>query len=332
MTPSSARTSTNVCGSVGHAIHVVGPDGELRDTVATGDGTQPTNCCLVDGHLYVTFARTGQLVSYDLGAAPLPLYEGRVTCMRGRGTPRYHQRGRRHGRRPRACRRQWGGATVARSPSADSDIARRRMERRMASGRKSDARWREVLDGAARVFQHLGYPQTTLEDIATEVGINRATLYYYVGTKEELLVSLLHEPIAQMRQDLEEIVARDTPAQEKLAAALRSYVAAMAERPELFIFVGENIHKVMGGREATDIQEQADRWGRLLAGVIADGAKDGEFRDDLDPQLATLAIAGMVNWTYRWFDPAGAKTLPEIGEVFVEMALSSLSPVAAARG
>jgi AcrR family transcriptional regulator len=165
------------------------------------------------------------------------------------------------------------------------------MERRLASGRKSDARWREVLDGAARVFQRLGYPQATLEDIAAEVGINRATLYYYVGTKEELLVSLLHQPIEAMRAGLEEIVARDLTARQKLAEGLRAYVSAMEQRPELFIFVGENIHQVMTGREATDIQENADRWGRLLAGVIAEGAKSGEFRDDIDPPVATLGIA-----------------------------------------
>lgn len=218
-----------------------------------------------------------------------------------------------------------------RNSSAASDIARRRMERRLASGRKSDARWREVLDGAARVFQRLGYPQTTLEDVAAEVGINRATLYYYVGTKEELLVSLLHRPIEAMREGLEEIVGRDLPARDKLAEALRSYIAAMQERPELFIFVGENIHKVMSGQEAEDIQRNADRWGRLLADVIADGAKSGEFRDDLDPQVVTLGIVGMFNWTYRWFDPTGPKRLAEFGETFVEMALSSLSPQAAHR-
>jgi AcrR family transcriptional regulator len=205
------------------------------------------------------------------------------------------------------------------------------MERRLASGRKSDARWREVLDGAARVFQRLGYPQATLEDIAAEVGINRATLYYYVGTKEELLISLLHQPIEAMRAGLEEIVARDLTARQKLTEGLRAYVSAMEQRPELFIFVGENIHKVMTGREATDIQENADRWGRLLAGVIAEGAKSGEFRADIDPPVATLGIVGMFNWTYRWFDPAGPKRLVEFGETFIEMALASLSPEAARR-
>lgn len=219
---------------------------------------------------------------------------------------------------------------TARTPPAASDIARRRMERRLASGRKSDARWREVLEGAARVFERLGYPQTTLEDVAAEVGINRATLYYYVGTKEELLVSLLHQPIEAMRAGLEEIVAKDLPAREKLAEALRAYLTAMSQRPELFISVSENLHKVMSGREAADIQDNADRWRQLLAGVIAEGARTGEFRGDLDPQVATLGVSGMFNWIYRWFDPSGPKSLVELGETFVEMALSSLSPAAAA--
>src|SRR5690606_2670293 len=180
-------------------------------------------------------------------------------------------------------------------------------------------------------FQRLGYPQTTLEDVANEVGINRATLYYYVGTKEELLVSLLHQPIESLRTGLEEIVARDLSTSEKLTEGLRAYVTAMEQRPELFIFVGENIHKVMSGPEANDIQANADRWGRLMAKVIAEGQRTGEFRDDVDPQLATLAISGMFNWVYRWYDPAGRMKLSEIGEMFIELALSSLSPAAANR-
>jgi AcrR family transcriptional regulator len=207
-----------------------------------------------------------------------------------------------------------------------SDIARRRMERRLASGRKSDARGREVLEGAGRVFERLGYAQTTLENVATEVGINRATLYYYVGTKEELLVALLHQPIKQLRVELERIVAEQAPAAEKLVRGLRAYVLAMSERPELFIFVRENIDQVVNGPEATDLKENADRGGRLLAQVIAEGAKNGEFRDDVDPAVAVLGIVGMFNWTYRWFDPQGPRTLVEIGETFIDMALSALAP------
>lgn len=59
-----------VCASVAHEIVVVGADGALRSTIATGDGTQPTNCCLAEGWLYVTLALTGELVRYEVGVGP----------------------------------------------------------------------------------------------------------------------------------------------------------------------------------------------------------------------------------------------------------------------
>src|SRR5690606_10117945 len=100
------------------------------------------------------------------------------------------------------------------------------------SGRRSDARWAEIVQGAGKVFRRLGYSQSTLEDVAAEVGINRATLYYYVGTKEELLVALLQQPMEALRTRLEEVADRDISATERLAAALREYVRTMEELPE----------------------------------------------------------------------------------------------------
>ncbi|MFY1650232.1 SMP-30/gluconolactonase/LRE family protein [Solwaraspora sp. WMMB762] len=67
-----------VCGSVGHVVVVIGPDGSVRDTIDTPPGAQPTNCCIGDGQLYVTFSMTGELVAYDLGVAAYPLHEGDI--------------------------------------------------------------------------------------------------------------------------------------------------------------------------------------------------------------------------------------------------------------
>jgi gluconolactonase len=68
-----------VCGSVGNAIYTFSPDGELLDTIETGDGSQPTNCCIgSDGALYVTFSVAGQLVAFDLRLEPAPVHRGSI--------------------------------------------------------------------------------------------------------------------------------------------------------------------------------------------------------------------------------------------------------------
>ena len=64
-------------GSLGDVVVVFEPDGEVRDIVEMGAGSEPTNCCLGDGALYVTLAGTGQLVALDMPVEPLPLYPAR---------------------------------------------------------------------------------------------------------------------------------------------------------------------------------------------------------------------------------------------------------------
>lgn len=65
-----------VCGSMGDVIQVFDADGALIETIETGAGTEPTNCCLADGVLYVTLSGTGELVAIDVDAEPLPLHRG----------------------------------------------------------------------------------------------------------------------------------------------------------------------------------------------------------------------------------------------------------------
>ena len=46
----------------------------MRDVIEMGPGSEPTNCCLGDGVLYVTLSGPGELVSLPIDAEPLPLY------------------------------------------------------------------------------------------------------------------------------------------------------------------------------------------------------------------------------------------------------------------
>ncbi|HEY3485805.1 MAG TPA: hypothetical protein VGK49_10495, partial [Ilumatobacteraceae bacterium] len=63
--------------------------------------------------------------------------------------------------------------------------------------------------------------------------------------------------------------------------------------------------------------------------LIEEGQAAGEFRDDIDPQMAMLAVLGMFNWIHRWYKPAGKRSLEQIGEEFADLAIASLRPVPA---
>ncbi len=65
------------CGSLGDVVVVFEPDGAVAQVIETGAGSEPTNCCLGDGVLYVTLSGPGRLATLPIAAEPLPLYPAR---------------------------------------------------------------------------------------------------------------------------------------------------------------------------------------------------------------------------------------------------------------
>ncbi|UCE85153.1 MAG: SMP-30/gluconolactonase/LRE family protein, partial [Deltaproteobacteria bacterium] len=67
-----------VCGSLGDLICVYDRDGQLVERFDAPAHSEPTNCCIGDGKLYVTYSGPGQLVAFDCDWKPLPLYPERA--------------------------------------------------------------------------------------------------------------------------------------------------------------------------------------------------------------------------------------------------------------
>lgn len=221
-----------------------------------------------------------------------------------------------------------GNAGKQDPPDAElSEIGRRRIERRNATGRKSDERWREILQAASRVFRRLGYAQTTLEAVAAEANLNRATLYYYVRTKADLLTALLEGVLVPYSAEITTICALPIDPADKLRLIIGKHAEELEHHPEHFIYLEENVHKIIS--EGGDfIKAFAREYGERLRCIIIEGMDRGTFRDDLDPTLAMLSISGMLNWIHRWYTPEGPSTLQQIGDTIAEMAIGGLTPPA----
>ena len=70
----AANGDVYVCGAMAHVVQVYDAEGTHKQTIEFPDDSEPTNACIGDGCLYVTCSGTGELVAFDLGIEPLPLY------------------------------------------------------------------------------------------------------------------------------------------------------------------------------------------------------------------------------------------------------------------
>ena len=71
-----------VAGSLGDVLWVFERDGTVSEEIPLAEGSEPTNCCLGDGVLYVTLSGTGSLVALDMPVEPLLLYPARAQATR----------------------------------------------------------------------------------------------------------------------------------------------------------------------------------------------------------------------------------------------------------
>ena len=163
-----------------------------------------------------------------------------------------------------------------------------------AKAEQDDARTR-ILDVALQEFSRLGLSGARIDAIAAESGFNKAMIYYYFGSKQDLYVAALEESYRRFRQIEGELHIDESLAPE---AALRRLVGASfdfhAAHPEFIrmvmaenILQGEHIRKIPQLRE---INRSAIT---VLERLCQRGVDAGLFRPDVDPVDLHMSISAL---------------------------------------
>ena len=98
---------------------------------------------------------------------------------------------------------------------------------------------RRLLDAAARVFAKRGYRSASVEEISSEAGYTIGALYSNFSGKEEVLLALLEQRVAQIAERIVTAALQaDTPT-DKLRAAAREWMEFLDDEPELYALMVE---------------------------------------------------------------------------------------------
>jgi len=199
-----------------------------------------------------------------------------------------------------------------------SNISRRRRTAQSDGSADYAAKRTELLRIATRLFKERGFQSTRLAEIAQAAGLDRASIYYYVSSKEELF----HESVEGVLDESIKL-ARKLLADEQLRSIERLhriYVALMVSYeenyPATFVYIQEQMHQVAGDETAwaQEIMTKTRAFDQILLGFIRGAIEAGELRADILPRLVENALFGMLNWTHRWFVPGGGMSGKEVGE------------------
>jgi TetR/AcrR family transcriptional regulator, cholesterol catabolism regulator len=163
------------------------------------------------------------------------------------------------------------------------------------------ARRSELTREAARLFAEKGYHGTSIGDLASALGVQKASLYAHIESKQDLLYETMRDGAASFHAALDEI-PDDEPAAEKIRLALRGHLRVVAAQLEVAtVFVRE--WRYLEGDRREEILAERRRYEERFRALFREGRELGELRTDLDDASATLLALSAANWAYTWLQP-----------------------------
>lgn len=186
------------------------------------------------------------------------------------------------------------------------------------SGKRANSRGRreEVVAAAAREFQERGYRATNIAMIGDRLGFTSAALYYYVGSKQELLVEIMTVPHRELVEIARSVSGSDLPPVEKLRNLILEHVRYMLrERDRFSIMLSER--REVPEDVAREIEQLESEYSHCIQDLIQQAVDDGTF-DVEHPGLAALGLVGAINWTNRWYRSDGDLSPDDIARIHFE--------------
>jgi len=183
------------------------------------------------------------------------------------------------------------------------------------------SRWNEIVDTAARLFQEKGFASTSLEDIATEVGVWKGSLYHYIDSKEDLLLAVVREPAEQILAQIREIKMIDLPAAEKIRRIARGHARTL---DETFVYASVYLQEIAGRNRTGEWADMDREYVTTITEIMRAGIDAGDFSSHLDARVAGLSMVGAFNWMTHWYRPEGPQTAIEIADQICSILLEGM--------
>lgn len=185
------------------------------------------------------------------------------------------------------------------------------------------SRKEQVIRSAAELFKEKGYAASSMRDLAQKLGIEAASLYSHIKSKEEILQTLCFDMAADFRESLEKVEQQNVTAREKLSLGIIGHVNVMArDLTASAVFMNE--HRHLSNPHLRDFLLLRINYINRFKSIIEEGVEKGEFKKNIDTKLAVMTLFSSLNWMPMWYSPEGSIEPKELGQQLADMLVNGL--------
>jgi len=186
-----------------------------------------------------------------------------------------------------------------------------------------------IIATAVELFYKNGLGNTSLESVAEQMNVTKPFIYSHFKSKSDLLAEICARGIRASLDALNKAVASEGSATDKLQALAHDFMLVVLEN-QAHIAIYNREEKELSPEDGEAINEMRREFDRKFCALLNEGVAAGEFVVD-DVQLASLAIGGIVSWSYVWYRPDGRLSPAETADRVADLVLAMVRATPARR-
>ena len=179
-----------------------------------------------------------------------------------------------------------------------------------------------IIQKAALMFRERGFAATSMRDLAEAVGIEAASLYNHIKSKNEILEAICTEVATVYNETMNTIEASQISSISKIEQLLRFQIQQMIENYEQ-VYVTDREWKHLSEPYLSDMQNQRRTYRRRFAAIIEKGIAQKEIRG-IDAPTAVLIMLHAVSGIESWHRSTKKLSATELEENMITILLDGL--------
>jgi len=185
-------------------------------------------------------------------------------------------------------------------------------------------RSRLLTEGAA-LFRERGFNATTTREISARLGINKASLYYHVPSKEALLRDICIEALERTKAALRGALEAEPDQSQWIPALIHAHARSMLSDLEMHATMLFEMRSLTGDYYA-QVRASRDEYEALVLGTVTAAQKAGALRGDLTAKQLTMGLLNLLNWTLSWWSPDGDLTPDQLADLLADIYINGGLP------
>ncbi|MDC3425910.1 TetR/AcrR family transcriptional regulator [Aquibacillus sp. 3ASR75-11] len=180
-----------------------------------------------------------------------------------------------------------------------------------------------ILQTSLELFDKYGYHGVAVNQIVEASGTSKGGFYHHFQSKDELLYVIHDQFITYALEKATYAVQHYESPPKRLEEVVRSFVKVFdIYKPYISVFYQESTY--LKPPYDHKIKQKRAAFKQIIFQVVEEGKQSGDFRSELPVEITGMAILGMVNWTYKWYQKDGEKTIEEIADIFANIILHAV--------